>query len=229
MSSILETSFRAMIGFVVLLILIRIIGKKQMGQLTIFTYITGIALGNIAGEMVIHKETPIIDGITGLLVWTILMIIVEYASLKLSKVRVLLDGEPTIVIKKGEINQEKLTAQRLNMDDLTMLLRTNNVFSIADVEYAILEPNGQLSVMKKPDKEQVIRKDLNIQKSSDLYLPTEIIVDGSLVEKNLLETGLDKSWVDKQLKRAGINSIKNVFYAELQGDGSLYISKKKKF
>lgn len=81
-----------------------------------------------------------------------LMLIVEYISLKSSKARVLLDGEPTIVIKKEEIMQDKLAAQRLNMDDLTMLLRTNNVFSITEVEYAILEPNGQLSIMKKSKK-----------------------------------------------------------------------------
>lgn len=138
----------------------------------------------------------------------------------------MLDGEPTIVIKKGEIMQDKLASQRLNMDDLTMLLRTNNIFSVTDVEYAILEPNGQLSVMKKQPVEQVIKKDLNIVTSTDLLLPAELIVDGLLIEKNLLETGKDKAWVYSKLKQAGINSISDVFYAELQADDSLYITKK---
>jgi len=218
MKGILETTLRATIGFFVLLILTRIIGKKQMGQFTIFTYITGIALGNIAGDMVVHKDVTLADGITGLTVWTLFTLIVEFISLKLSKARILLDGEPAIVIKKGEIMQDTLTANRLNMDDLTMLLRTNNVFSIAEVEYAILEPNGQLSVMKKQDKKA----------NSNFCIPTEIIVDGALVEKNILELGLDNLWVDNLLKQAGITSAKDVFYAELQGDGSLYISKKTK-
>jgi uncharacterized membrane protein YcaP (DUF421 family) len=148
--------------------------------------------------------------------------------LKSSKARVFLDGEPTIVIKKGEIMHDKLSSQRLNIDDLTMLLRTNDVFSIKDVDYAILEPNGQLSVLKKQDKEQVTRKDLNLPLNNIINIPTEIIVDGKLVKKNLAETGQTQEWVDVQLKQAGLNSIRQVLYAELQSDGSLYINKKSK-
>jgi uncharacterized membrane protein YcaP (DUF421 family) len=227
MYNILETSIRTTIGFFVLILLTRILGKKQMGQLTIFTYITGIALGNIAGDMVVHRDITIVDGVTGLTLWAILTLFVEYISLKSSKARVLLDGEPTIVIKKGEIIYDKLASQRLNIDDLTMLLRTNNVFSIRDVEYAILEPNGQLSILKKADKEQVTRKDLNLPPNKILYIPTEIIVDGKLVAANLAETGQTREWLDQQLKQAGVNSVSQVLYAELQSDGSLYVSKKK--
>ncbi len=229
MNNILETLLRTSVGFFVLLFLTRILGKKQMGQLTIFTYITGIALGNIAGDMVVHRDIRISDGITGLTSWAIFTLMVEYISLKSSKARVLLDGEPTIVIKKGEIIRDKLSSQRLNIDDLTMLLRTNNVFSINDVEYAILEPNGQLSVLKKQDKEQVTRKDLNLPQNNFLYIPTEIIVDGKLVKDNLYETGKSLEWLDTQLKQAGISFIKEVLYAELQSDGSLYINKKTEY
>lgn len=228
MDRILETSLRTIIGFSVLLLLTRILGKKQMGQLTIFTYITGIALGNIAGDMVVHKDITITDGVTALTLWAILTLIVEYISLKSSKARVLLDGQPTIVIKKGEIMHDKLASLRLNIDDLTMLLRTNNVFSIRDVEYAILEPNGQLSLLKKSDKEQVTRKDLNLPPNNILYIPTEIIVDGKLVVANLVEIGQTQEWLNQQIKQAGLNSINQVLYAELQSDGSLYIGKKKK-
>lgn len=149
MNSILEISFRTLLGFMILLILTRLLGKKQLGQLTIFTYITAIAMGNIAGDMVVHKDTELIEGVTGLVLWALLTFIVEYFSLKSSKARVLLDGEPTIVIKKGVLMQKELAALRMNLDDLSMLLRINNVFSIKEVDYAILEPNGQLSVLKK--------------------------------------------------------------------------------
>ncbi|MGI5997727.1 MAG: DUF421 domain-containing protein [Lutispora sp.] len=92
MNTILETSLRTIIGFTVLLILTRLLGKKQLGQLTIFTYITGIAMGNIAGDMVVHRDIKLIDGIAGLVMWAILTFIVELISLKSSKARVLLDG-----------------------------------------------------------------------------------------------------------------------------------------
>jgi len=226
MGSIVEISIRATIGFCVLLFLTRILGKKQMGQLTIFTYINGIALGNIAGNMVVDKDISIIDSITGLTVWVLLTIIVEVLSLKSAKARTILDGEPAIVIKKGKIMYDVLTSQRLNIDDLTMLLRTNNVFSIKDVEYAILEPNGQLSVLKKPEIEQVTKKDLNLPPQDILYIPTEIIVDGKLVEKNLKEIGQTCEWLYQKLKQAGLNSVSQVIYAEVQSDGSLYIDKK---
>ncbi|WP_097027679.1 YetF domain-containing protein [Clostridium peptidivorans] len=226
MHTIFETSTRTFIGFVVLLILTRLLGKKQLSQITFFTYITGIALGNIAGDMVVHRDIKLIDGVTGLIVWSILTFIVELISLKSSKARIYLDGEPTIVIKKGIIMQKELAQQRLNMDDLTMLLRLNNVFSIQDVDYAILEPNGELSVLKKPLLESVIKKDMKIKPDNRMYLPTEIIVDGKLVEKNLKELNINDEWVFDQIKKSGINSVKDVFFAELQSDGTLYLSKK---
>ncbi len=227
MHTILETSLRTIIGFTVLLVLTRLLGKKQLGQLTIFTYITGIAMGNIAGDMVVHRDIKLIDGVSGLIIWALSTYLLELVSLKSSKARVFLDGEPSIVIKKGVIMQKELAAQRLNMDDLTMLLRTNNIFSIQDVDYAILEPNGQLSVLKKTALESVTKKDMQIQPENRVYLPTEIIVDGRLVGKNLKELNLNNEWVGKQLEQAGINSAKEVFFAELQTDGSLYINKKR--
>lgn len=226
MHTILETSLRTVIGFTVLLILTRLLGKKQLGQLTIFTYITGIALGNIAGDMVVHRDIKLIDGVVGLIIWALATYILEIMSLKSSKARVLLDGEPTIVIKKGVIMQKALASQRLNMDDLTMLLRTNNVFSIQDVDYAILEPNGQLSVLKKPGLEPAARKDIGVQPDTRSFLPTEIIVDGKLVQKNMKELNLDNNWLNQQLKQGKANSAEEVFFAELQSDGSLYIIKK---
>lgn len=225
MNRIFDTSLRTLIGFAVLLILTRLIGKKQLGQLTFFTYITGIAMGNIAGDMVVHRDIQVIDGVIALAIWALLTIILELVSLKSSKARILLDGEPSIIIKRGVIMQKELAAQRLNIDDLSMLLRNNNIFSIQDVDYAILEPNGQLSVLRKPILESVTKKDMQIQPDNRIYLPTEIIVDGKLVEKNLKELNLNNEWLQQQLKQAGFNSIKEVFFAELQSDGSLYISK----
>ena len=226
MANVLEVSLRTLLGFLILLILTRLLGKKQLGQLTIFTYITAIAMGNIAGDMVVHKDIKIIDGVVGLILWAGFTFLVEYISLKSARARVLLDGEPTIVIKKGELMQKELAALRFNMDDLSMLLRIHNVFSIRDGDYAILEPNGQLSVLKKPEYALVTKSDIKIQTDTSKYLPSEIIVDGKLVDKNMKAFNLNKNWLDYELKKAGISSIQEVFFAELQNDGSLYISKK---
>lgn len=223
----MDTIIRTLLGFALLLILTRLLGKKQLSQLTIFTYITGIALGNMAGDMIIHKDVHIIDGVIGMALWCVLVFIIEFVSLKSAKARVLMDGEPTIVIKKGLIIEKALHKQRLNIDDLSMQLRLNQVFSIQDVEYAILEPNGELTVMKKTDKEPITKEDMKIPSRPVVYgLPTEIIVDGKVVEKNLTELGYTMLQLNVALKNQGIKDIKTVLYAELQQDGSLYIQQR---
>lgn len=128
------------------------------------------------------------------------------------------------IIKKGRIMEKVLQDMRLNLDDVSMLLRSKDVFSVADVEYGILEPNGSLSILKKAEKETVTRQDMNIQPQNPNHLPTEIITDGKLVQRNLRELNLDRGWVEQQLRMQGIHSIEKVFYAEIQKDGSLYIN-----
>jgi uncharacterized membrane protein YcaP (DUF421 family) len=227
MDSIYDTFIRAAVGFGFLLFLTRLLGKKQIGHFTFFTYITGLAMGNIAGDMVVHRDVKIYDGIAGLVFWAFFTYIVEYISIKSARARVILDGEPTIVIKKGIILEKALLSTKLNIDDLTMLLRNNNIFSVQDVEYAILEPNGQLSVMKKQELETVTKKDLQVPIDNYKYIPTEIIVDGNLVSRNLKELAISKEWVQQQIKQQGFNNIEEVFFAELQKDGSLFINKRK--
>ena len=223
----LDIVVRTLLGFAILLTLTRLLGKKQLSQFTIFTYITGIAIGSMAGEIVIHRDVNLLDGFLVLTLWCVMVYIVEFVSLKSAKVRVLLDGEPAIVIKKGQINEQMLKKQRMNIDDLTMHLRLNQVFSIMDVEYAILEPNGALTVMKKPGKDPMTREDMCIA-SNPARLPSEMIVDGKIVEKNLLELGYTRQQLDDALRTQGITDIKTVLYAELQQDRSLYIQKRTK-
>ncbi|HET7658248.1 MAG TPA: DUF421 domain-containing protein [Bacillales bacterium] len=225
MNDVWMVVLKTLIGFSIMLILTRILGKKQISQMNFFTYITGITLGNIAAGLIIGKDVSIVVGLTGLLLWAFLAILVEYASLKSSKARVLLDGEPSIVIKNGVIQRNVMSQARLNMDDLSMMLRSQNVFSIREVDYAILEPNGALSVLKMPDQEEVTKADMQIPVEIRKYIPTELIVDGKIVKRNLRELNLDVNWLENQLQASGLKP-KNVMFAELQSDGSLYVSGK---
>lgn len=224
-TTILETSLRTLGAFLILLLLTRFLGKKQLSQMTFFTYITGIALGNIAAGMAIHGTVTVVDGITGMTFWALLTIGIEYISLKSPKLRVLMDGEPSIVIKNGKINKKAMASNKLNIDDLSMLLRDKNIFSVQEVDYAILEPNGKLSVLKKIENESVTRKDMQLPVKPRLYLPTELIVDGNIVHKNLTELQLSRAWLEGEVKQSGVQSIKEVMYAEIQYDGSVYIDK----
>jgi len=215
--------FRTAIIFITLLVLTRMLGNKQMSQLTFFNYITGITIGSIAGNMISAHGEPFLEELIGLAFWCVLTVLLAYVSLKSPKIRVFLDGEPTILIKNGVIQRHTLKSLKINLDDLSMLLRQQEVFSFNEVSYAILEPDGKLSILKKPEYQTPNKKDLNVKISPPKFIPSEIIVDGKVVERNLKELGLTLNWVQKQLKSKGYNSVDQIFYAELQSDGSLFV------
>ena len=224
MEAVGQMLFRATAAFGVLLTLARILGRKQLSQLTFFNYVTGITIGSIAADLAGEIEPSFTNAITGIIWWSVLSIIFEYIGLKSAKARVVLDGQPTIVIKDGKIIKKALQRTRLNIDDLSMVLRIKDVFSMKDVHYAILEPNGKLSVLKNETMQPATKKDIQAPATEFRYIPTEIISDGKIVYKNLQELNLDETWVLQQLKRQGFHSPKEIFYAEIQTDGSLYIN-----
>jgi len=207
------------------MILTRLLGKKQMSQMTYFNYITGITIGSLTANIISTSSESITDEITRLLWWVFLVLLIAYITLKSSKLRIIIDGQPTILIRKGKLLKNTLKSTRLNLDDLSMMLRTKDIFSIADVDYAILEPNGQITVLKKQAQLNVTRADINIPTVDPVYLPSEIITDGKVVKRNLEEFGLTYDWLKSQLKTMGIDNIEDVFYAEILGDGKLYVDR----
>ena len=222
----LKIALETTITFFILLLFTRFLGKKQLSHLTFFNYITGITIGSIVANMVILDTKSYMKELTSLIIWCILTVLISYIGLKSPKIRVLLDGEPTILVKKGVIDKRALHLARLNLDDLTMLIRQRGVFSINEIDYAILEPNGTISILKKMQYQSAQKSDLDLMLSSEIkHIPTEIITDGSLVKKNLRELGLTTEWLNKELSRLNIKSIHEVFYAEIQSNGSLYVQK----
>jgi uncharacterized membrane protein YcaP (DUF421 family) len=211
--------------FFSLFILTRILGKKQLSHLTFFNYVTGITIGSIAANMVIVSTNEFFKELTCLIIWCVLTILIGYISLRSGKYRVVLDGEPTILVKKGTIDKVALKSSKLNIDDLTMMIRQKNIFSITEIDYAILEPNGTLSVLKKPQFQNTQKSDMQINESLPQFIPSEIIVDGSIIRKNFKELGITEEWLNLQLKISGVKSAKEVFYAEIQPNGDLFIQK----
>ncbi|GAA0076672.1 DUF421 domain-containing protein [Clostridium sp. CTA-5] len=218
--NIYHSLFKTTLIFMVLLFLTRILGKKQMSHLTFFNYVTGITIGSIAANMINDSNTNFFNDFLSLIWWCILTIFFGYIGLKSGTLRSILDGQPTILIKKS------LKSNQINMDDLSMLLRKEGIFSILEVDYAILEPNGNLSVLKKQPQQQITKKDMKISTSNINYIPSEIIVDGKIIKHNLLEINLTEEELKKQLRHYNINSVKDVFYAEIQTDGTFFIDKK---
>lgn len=227
-ANVWEMLLRTTLSFFALLILARILGKKQLGQLTFFHYITGITFGSIASEIASQEETPFLDGLISLIWWTILTLLMSVITIKSKKARVLIDDKPTIVMQNGLVLEAGLKKSRLHLDELAMMLREQSIFSFTEVDYAILETNGSLSVLKKVPHTEATKQDVKADLTPPTYLPTEVISDGQLILENILELDLTEDWVTKKLRKQNIDNIEDVFFAQVQGNGSLYVSLKDK-
>jgi len=211
------------ITFCILLLYTRLLGKKQMSQITYFNYITGITLGSLCANTISGFANTFGQGIMAISVWVLCAISLGVIILKSLFFKLLIDGKSTIVIKNGVIQYKALKSLRLNINDLMMLIREEGIFSITEVDYAILEPNGRVSILKKVNKQNVTKEELKLITIIPKYMPTAVITDGSVVLSNLKQLGLKKEWLLNQIENLGIKSIKSIKYAEIQADGSLFI------
>lgn len=223
MNEYVEVLLRSVITFIGLLCLALLMGRKQLSQITFFDYIVGITIGSIAGVLVVDRTINIYDGIIAIVVWSIMPIIVGYIAMKSIRFRVLVDGEPKVVIQNGVIINKNMLKEKYNMGDLLMQLRDKDIFDISEVDYAILEPNGKLSVLKKQQYNAVTLKDLSIS-GDDPGLMTELIIDGKIIQEHLERIGKDTQWLKQQLSSRNVESIETVVFAGYQANSGLFLS-----
>lgn len=221
-----EVTLRSVVTFVVLLLLTRIMGKKQLSQLSYFHYITGITIGSIAGEISTQSETNFFNGFIALIWWFVFTMLMSAILIRWKKARRILDDEPTIIIREGIILERSLKSLRLHMDDVMMLLREQSIFSIQDVDWAIMENNGQLSVLKKPEQLEATKQDVKADVTPLKYFPTNLVAEGKIIYENLKELDLTEEWLMKKLNKKKIMDVEEVFYVQIQPNGSLYIHKR---
>jgi uncharacterized membrane protein YcaP (DUF421 family) len=210
--------------FIVLFIITKALGKKQISQLTFFNYVTGITIGSIAANGVNVRNDAIYDNYISLACFAVLTFIISFLSFKSVSLKNIFEGEPTIIIKKAKY-KKALQSLNLTIADVLMLLRNKNVFNIKDAYYAILEPNGKISLLKDVSTQEATKRDLNIEVSNKPYLPTIIIIDDNLLRNNLEELDIQEKWVLDEIKKQGFKDYHEILYTQIQEDGSLYIDK----
>lgn len=215
---------RSVIGFFSLLIFTRIIGKEQISQLTFFDYVLGITIGSIAASLTTDLSSRAWPHWVGLITWAALGYLMEIVTLKWRYVAKVLEGEPVIVIMNGKIMEKALKKAKYRVSDILELMRNQGVFDPNEVDFAIIESNGRLSVLKKAEHLPLTPKDMNIQ-AKNSGISTELIYDGILIEENLRQLDKDKAWLMGELKAHGINNISEVFLVTLNPEGSIYIDK----
>jgi uncharacterized membrane protein YcaP (DUF421 family) len=215
---------RSIIGFFTLLIFAKILGKQQISQLNFFDYVLGITIGSIAASLTTDLSSRAWPHWIGLLTWALLGYLMEYITMKWRYAAKYIEGEPTIIIMNGMIMESVLKKMKYTASDIMELLRNKDVFDLNQVDFAIIEPNGQISVLKKSEFEPLTAKDMNISKEPS-GISTELIYDGILIEENLRQLDKDKKWIKKELKKHGIKDASEVFLATLNPAGSLYVDK----
>ncbi|HBX24642.1 MAG TPA: DUF421 domain-containing protein [Desulfotomaculum sp.] len=197
-------------------------GREQISQLTFFDYVVGITIGSIAGTLTTTFQDPLLPGLLGMFIWALMPILTGLATLKWVPVRKIIEGEPVTVIQNGKLDEEAMTRQRLNYDDLMMLMREKNIFNINEVENAIYERNGKVTVQLKSQFRPVKPADLNINTQFE-GLPTTLVEDGIVIPNRLQEVRISKDWLFKKLQvEYGINSFGQVSLAQLDTQGNLY-------
>lgn len=222
----IEVAMQTVLAFAALLIFARLLGKQQVGQLTFFEYIAGITIGSIGGTLAtdIAPDTTVKHFIA-LALFCALTALAQYISVISRPARKLLDGEPTIVMHNGKIMEKNIKTMRYNLDELLQQLRQKNVFDLEQVEFAILEPDGQLSVQLKSQYQPLTADELQIDTSYE-GLSSELIMDGEIVHQNLIQNNLDEKWLREQLAAHGITNLKQVALASLTTGGRLYFDLK---
>ncbi len=197
------------------------LGKRQISQLTFFEYVTGITIGSIVAEVATGLESSIVYGLISLGVFSILPYLVNLFSLKFKKVRDFVDDKGTVFIKNGKIMEENLRKEKYSSDELLTLLRKKDVFQVADVEFALLEPTGDLSVLLKRDKQPLTSKDIQLP-LGPVKEPQAVIMDGKVLDEPLSTIGLNRNWLNIELEKLGI-TVENVFLGQVDSSGQLTV------
>lgn len=212
---------RSFILVSVLFVITKWLGKKQMSELNIFEYISGIVLGGIVAIHSIDAQINFIYGLLAILVWFLVPFIIEQISLKSKTFRDLTQGKSTIFIQDGKIMEDNLKKEGYSSDDLLEKLRANDVFLASDVEFAVLEPSGSLSILPKRENQPLTPKDIGL-KTAPQKEPQTVVMDGKVLLEPLTNMSLNTNWLETELDKMNV-SIENVFLAQADTDGQLTI------
>lgn len=221
MESYMDILFRSILFIFFLFFMTKIVGKKQISQLTFFEYVSGITVGSIAGEVIMGLELNYMHGAFAILIFSTVTFLTDYFSLKSKTFRDIIEGKGTVIIKDGKLLEENLKKEKYTIDNLNTLLRQQNVFTVADVEFAVLEPQGKLSVLLKKENRPLTPKDLQMKVPNEKEAQT-VIMDGKIIDEALRWTGKGRGWLYTELEKSGV-TLDNVFLGQVDSYGDLTV------
>src|SRR5690625_4905049 len=209
-------------GFIALFALAKILGKTQINQITPFDFISALILGELVGNALFDEKAGIPEIAFVVALWGGLLYITEIITQKFKRRRMLLEGSPDIIIYNGKLIRDVMKKNNLDINQLQLLLRAKDIFSLEEVEHAILETNGTVSVLKKSPFQTPTKRDMNIS-PEEVNLSATLINDGEIIYDNLNEKNLTEEWLMEQLKAQDYENVEDVFYAEYNKGKKLLI------
>lgn len=219
MSEATEYALRTALSFFLLLLLTRTFGRKQLAEITLFDFISTITLGTLAVSTLITPTVNLVTGLITLAVWTVLVMLSNFLSLKSLPARKFLEGEPVMVIHNGQVLENNLAKTYYTVNDLLTQLRIKNIFDLSEIQIGILEANGELSVLKKSDLQPSVP-------AAKHFTGKELIIDGQIIDTALRRAGLTRQWLQNELKKRSITTVDDVSLAFITPSGKVYIDLK---
>lgn len=224
----LIVAIRTLILYILVILALRLMGKREIGQLQPFDLVVLLMISDFA---VIPSEDigiPLLAGVIPILVLVLTSNLLSYIELKSERARGILNGIPSVLIERGRIIEKELIRNRLPLSDLVEELRLKSVPSIADVEFAVLETNGQISILPKSQKRPATPEDLKLETGYE-GLPSILIMDGKVNRSNLAHAGKEITWLEKEVRKNKLQGVHEVLFASLDSSGQLYIQGKDKY
>ncbi|PFH87238.1 DUF421 domain-containing protein [Bacillus sp. AFS088145] len=217
-----EIITRTMLAFLILFIGAKLLGKQIIAEMNTFDFIGAISIGSIIANLAFNLNIKIHHAVLAFLILVLVILLVSFISLKSRIGRNLLAGNPTVIIEDGKILEANMRKMRYSLDYLNQQLREKGIFNIEEVLYVVVETNGKVSFLQKPQYRNVTKQDLNIPTIQESKLPIELIMDGEIISKNLRENNLSELKVHEELKKRNLQT-KEVVYAVMAANGNIYI------
>jgi len=221
----LNTFIRVSIIYILVLIVMRMMGKREIGQMQPFELVIAIMIADLAAVPMSDTGIPITSGIVPILALLLFQLIISIINLKSITIRKIICGKPRMLIFRGKIDEQALKKEKITINELQEKLRQKSIFTIGDVEYAILETSGELSVIQKPEKRNTIPEDFNIIPDYE-GIPYDLIIDGKIMYKNLKQIGRDERWLRKEVEKFKIKP-EEALIVTVDGKGQIFCQSKK--
>lgn len=206
---IIKIVLTSLLSAVSLFIIAKVMGHKQMSQLDFFDYITGITIGSIAAELATELEKPW-KPLVAMLIYGVITVTLTLVTNKLPKMRKFINGTPTIIMNNGKIYRKNMKKAKLDLSEFMVMCRQEGYFNLNDIQTAIFEYNGRLTILPVSSKRPMNPTDMKLSPQPE-YISTEVIMDGRILEENLRRMGLDSKWLKKKLKEQGYKNEKEIF------------------